>query len=156
MEICIYSGAVLVLAFVLAFVLDPRLSAHAVALVTGASANELVAICWRESRCRAVTTHAIDQRHGARAYARAVDRGLLDPERCLWHARGDARRWSTRGAWGHLAAYAVPYLGCVPPWVLDLPIVSAWVAARRLEVARRSTIPRLRSWARLGLPQKNH
>lgn len=38
---------------------------------------------------------------------------------------------------GHAAAFAVGYLGpCVAPEALDVPIVSAWAAAKRLAALR--------------------
>lgn len=125
---------------------------------------QLLAIGWRESRLRAVGRHKVDARPrgwtgpgltiarsvGARAWARAVQRGLLHPDQCPLHDRGEASRWSTRGAWGLVAAYSVPYLpGCWPPWALDIPVISAWVARERLRRAARPGAPRaLRRWAR--------
>lgn len=118
----------------------------------------------RESRDRWVGRHKLDHRPrgwqgdgsmaayrvGSRAWASAVQVGRLDPAGCRWHDRGDARDWSTRGAFGHVAAYAIPYLGCWPPWVLDLPLVSAWVARRRLAYARKPWAPpALKRWAGL-------
>lgn len=97
----------------------------------------LRAIAYRESRGRWLGRHKVDHRprgwkgNGSRA-ARRVG----------------SRDWSTRGSWGHVAAYAMPYLPCLPPRVLDLPIVSAWVAAKRLRRARRpGAPPALRRWA---------
>ena len=140
--------------------LSPR---EAVAFVTPVEHERqaLLAIGWRESRLRRVARHKADDRPrgwtgvgdtaarrvGSRAWARAVQRGLVRP----WcQPLGDARDWSTRGPWGQVAAYAVPYLpACSPPWVLDLPVVSAWAAVQRLRVARGSAAPpALRRWAR--------
>ena len=125
--------------------------------------RQLLAIGWRESRLRRVGRHKVDalprgwtgpglalaRSVGARAWQRAVERGLLRPSSCPWHRRGEASRWSTRGPWGLVAAYSVPYLpGCWPPWALDLPVVSAWVAVQRLRVAGRRGAPgALRRWA---------
>jgi hypothetical protein len=143
-------------------ILGPREAAHVVA--NPEDAQVLRAITYRESRGRWLSRHKADQRPrgwqgdgdraarrvGSRAWARAVQAGLLDPGTCPFHERGDARDWSTRGSWGHVAAYAMPYLPCLPPAVLDLPIVSAWVAAKRLRRARRpGAPPALRRWARL-------
>lgn len=110
----------------------------------------LLTIVHRESRGLRLRRHKADERPpgwegngslaahwvGARAWSKAVQVGDLEPHRCPFHDRGDARDWSTRGAFGHVAAYAMPYLPCSPPWVLDVPIVSAWVAVLRLRVAR--------------------
>jgi hypothetical protein len=128
--------------------------------------RQLVAIGWRESRLRRAGLHKVDavprgwtgdgqraaRRVGSRAWVRAVQRGLLRPDRCPWHDRGDPARWSTRGPWGQVAAYAVPYLpGCWPAWALDVPVVSAWVTVRRLRAARRrGAPPALRRWAGIG------
>ena len=120
----------------------------------------LLAIGWRESRLRPIARHKVDhapkgwsgdglrvaRRVGRRAWLRAVQRGLLDP---ACQPLGEPADWSSRGAWGQVAAYAVPYLPpCSPPWVLDVPLVSAWVALQRLRFARRPWAPRaLRIWA---------
>lgn len=117
-------------------------------------------IAWRESRKRALGRHKVDQkprgytgnglkaarRVGRRAWLRAVQKGLLDP---ACQPLGEPADWSTRGAWGQVAAYAVPYLPrCWPPWALDVPVISAWVAVQRYRVAQRSWAPRaLRIWA---------
>lgn len=142
--------------------LGPREAVHLVTQDPG-ERERLVAIGWRESRLRAIGRHKVDARPrgwrgpglaiaravGSRAWARAVQHGLLLPDACPLHDRGEASRWSTRGAWGLVAAYSVPYLpGCWPPWVLDFPVVSAWVALARLRAAGRRGAPRaLRRWA---------
>ena len=47
-----------------------------------------------------------------------------------------------------MAAFAMQYLPCLPPWVLDIPVVSAKVALDRLDVARGPDSTRaLRAWA---------
>jgi hypothetical protein len=44
----------------------------------------------------------------------------------------DGREFSTRGVHGLSAAYSLRFLGeCVPPQALDLPLLSAFAAARR-------------------------
>lgn len=143
--------------------LDPQDAAH---LVTPdqAERDRLVAIAWRESRIRSVGIHKVDhaprgyrgdglraaRRVGSRAWVRAVQRGLLRPDRCSWHALGEPSRWSTRGSWGQVAAFAVPYLpGCWPPWALDVPAVGAWVALQRLRVKRPTRA--LLKWAQDGV-----
>lgn len=48
-----------------------------------------------------------------------------------------------------MAAFAVPYIGCVPPEVLDVPIVSALVAIERIDMADAGGAPAsLRRWSR--------
>jgi hypothetical protein len=142
--------------------LDPRAAVLVVTPDPGERA-QLMAIGWRESRLRAVGRHKVDavprgwtgpglaraRTVGARAWARAVQRRLLDPGACPLQARGEPSSWSTRGPWGLVAAYSVPYLpGCWPPWALDVPLVSAWVARQRLRAAGRRGAPRaLRRWA---------
>lgn len=142
---------------------SPPAAARLVAMGHEPDQRALLAIQYRESRGRWISRHKVDHRPhgwrgngsaaawhvGSRAWIRAVQVGLLDPGRCRHHERGDARDWSTRGAFGHVAAYGLPYVpGCWPPWVLDLPIVSAWVARERLAVARRPWAPpALKRWA---------
>jgi len=127
--------------------LTPRQAAYVVA-ETPEEYRTLVAIGRRESRLRRIGIHDRDGWTGAVAWQRAVGRGLLDP-RCPLHRRGDPRQWSTRGSWGQIAAYAVPYLpGCWPAWAIDIPIVGAWTARERLRVARGPSATRgLRRWA---------
>lgn len=110
--------------------------------------RDLRAIGWRESRLERLGVHPGDAWVGSRAWRSAVRVGRLDPQACPLHRRGDPRRWATRGSWGQIAAYAVPYLpGCWPPWALDVPVVGAWVAVRRLRRARRRDATRgLRAW----------
>jgi hypothetical protein len=156
------------LAFVLMLLtLAPR---EAVLVVTDDAAERqaLLAITQREASGLAIRRHKVDavprgwtgdgsritRWIGGEAWAKAVAVGDIDPERCRWHDRGDPRDWSTRGAFGHVAAYALKYLPCSPPWVLDVPIVSAWVAVQRLRVARQPWSPRaLRRWAGLRNPE---
>ena len=99
-------------------------------------AVELLRICHRESvgpgsgECRPVGVHAIDVWASPTAYQKAVDVGWLDPE-CQPYVPGE---WSSRGSWGLLAAFQLKWVGvkCAQPWWLDIPLVSAWAAARKL------------------------
>lgn len=141
--------------------LGPR-EAVMVATQDPAERRDLLAIGWRETRLQRAGVHKVDlvprgwdgpgrtitQAVGARAWARAAQAGALRPW-CPWHDRGDPSQWSTRGSWGLVAAYSVPYLpGCWPTWSLDVPLVSAWVAVQRLRRAREPGAPRaLRRWA---------
>jgi hypothetical protein len=113
-------------------VLDPVTSSAVAAVVVGepALAPELIGICRRESHCRWVGQHVHDAWAGPTMYRNAVRVGWLDPQ-CPFH-HGDRSRFSTRGVHGLSAAYSLHYVGgCVPPEVLDVPLVSAIAAARR-------------------------
>lgn len=103
-------------------------------------AAEVERTCALESAgCRRIGIH---RGHVPRAPAQAFERpairaGLIDPERCPTHAGGPPDRWGIRGAHGHAAAYAVRYLQpCAAPEALDVPLLSAIAAARRLHVLR--------------------
>ena len=91
---------------------------------------ELVGICKRESHCRPVRAHAIDAWAGELMRRKALKVGWLD-ERCPFH-HGTPERFSTRGVHGLSAAYTLRFLGpCLPPEVLDVPLVSAVAASLR-------------------------
>ena len=97
--------------------------------------HELWRICMRESRCGQYGSpgvHGRDSWTGERSYARAVQRGRLDPEHCAEH-RLDGRTvedFSTRGGFGQNAARALRWLGpCAPPEALDNPQAAALAAA---------------------------
>lgn len=111
--------------------LTPAQAAHVAAWAHGRPdiAEALVGICHRESRCQPVGVHDIDAHLSARAYWGQVGLGHL---RRWCQRHGAPGRWSTRGAWGLQAASHWRYLpACYPPEVLDVPAVSAWVAARK-------------------------
>lgn len=123
--------------------LDPAPAARVVAAVRGIpeAAPALIEICWRESRCRRVGLHPLDGWISRVAYPRAVRAGRLRPG-CQ---PPDPVAWASRGAWGLVAAYHVDHLGvpCLPPWILDVPAVSAWIAAGKLRrICRDSDPPR--------------
>jgi len=107
-------------------------------------ASGLIEICKRESRCKPIKIHAIDSWAASRVYDKQVSRGVLNPA-CQHKAQG----WSTRGAFGLIAAYHMHYLPsipCVPPQVFDVPLISAIVAAKKyericLKVARNAWCP---------------
>lgn len=106
--------------------LAPVPSAHLAAWLHGRPdiAPALVRVCWRESRCTAIGVHAVDaHRDGWHGQVRL---GHLRP----WCQPWEPRAWTTRGAFGLSAASHWDYLpACYPPEVLDVPLVSAWVAA---------------------------
>jgi hypothetical protein len=92
---------------------------------------ELVDICERESHCRLVGAHPGDRHAGSSMYRNAMRVGWLDSH-CIFH-RGDPQRFSTRGVHGMSAAYTLRWLGCAPPEILDIPLVSAFAASLRAE-----------------------
>ena len=116
---------------------------------------KLEPICHRETRCTAKGIHKIDGWLGKRAWQYAMRAKILDAN-CPFHALGDnPSRWSTSGPFGMLRAYSIQYLPkplqCLPPEVLDIPIVAAYVAKRRFEAAhRRGATRALRRWANLA------
>lgn len=118
--------------------------------------RRLVPICHRESRCKRLGVHKIDGHLGESAWRKAVARGLLDPKNCPHHKRrADMREWSTSGPFGLIRAYSMQYLpeSCMPPEVLDIPLVAAYVANKRYQVAKsgRGTAA-LKRWAKLAPP----
>ena len=119
-------------AILLLFLLDPAPAARAVAEVRGIpeAAPALIEICRRESRCSRVGLHARDAWISPIAYRRAVKARRLRP----WCQPPDAVAWGSRGAWGLVAAYHVGFIApCLPAEVLDVPIVSAWIAATKIK-----------------------
>lgn len=121
------------LGLILRCALDPVVASHIGAALAGEPelGDRLVAIARRESRLQLVGVHEGD----------------------AWMARRLGAGWSTRGVHGHVAAYAWPY---VPAWlrwagpaVLDVPLVSAVVSARRARSWRCRQVAGCRSW--LGL-----
>lgn len=130
-------------------ILDPRLAARVAALLVGEPelGDVLERVCTREApQCAIVGVHEGDRWMHASAWRMAVRSGDLDPQRCGWH-RLDAGAWSTRGAFGTVAAFTVHHLGaCVPPWVLDIPLVGALAAARRATAPACRRAPACRSW----------
>lgn len=118
--------------------LDVRVASIAGAIIAGHpdAADRVVAIARRESGLSLVGVHELDAR-----WSRHVR-----PSSCTGHRGG----WSTRGAHGQMAAYALQYLPAplrCSPWLLDVPLVSAWVAARRATSRRCLAVSRCRSWA---------
>lgn len=119
-------------------------------------ASELLDICEAESRCSAIGIHRgkAARKGGGVFWRLAVEAGWLGS--CDAHALGDPDRWGIRGTHGLAAAYSVRWLGeCVDPAVLDVPVISAVVTARRLaelsdRYKLRSTAARARAW-RLGV-----
>lgn len=100
--------------------------------------GEVLALMCVESRGVAVglhTGHAARVRGGV-FWRRAVAAGLLHPERCVAHQSTDGGEgWGIRGPHGLAAAYSVHVLGdCVGPEAADVPLLSAVMTIRRLQV----------------------
>ena len=112
-------------------VTDPRRAARVAVELEGCPEllEPLLKVCHRESRCDpAVRVHAIDDHLSSRGYRGQVELGHLRPW-CQPYREG---AWATRGAWGLSAASHWEYLPpCYPPWILDIALVSAVVAARK-------------------------
>jgi hypothetical protein len=106
--------------------LDPIPAAHVAAWYHGVPVADLVRVCRRESRCQRIGVHPTDEHLDG--YGGQIRLGHLDPS-CQAHG-GRPYRWTTRGPWGLSAAshwHRLPR--CYQPEWLDLPIVSAMVAA---------------------------
>lgn len=97
-------------------------------------AHELRTVCRRESRCERISVHTRDRWAGPKMYKKALKVGWLQ-EWCPWHADAeDPHRFGVRGSFGLSAAYSLRFIGpCVPPEVLDIPIFSAYAAAKRMQ-----------------------
>ena len=96
------------------------------------SSRILIKTCMRESRCRPVARHKIDEHLSKVVWKNAVKRGYLDPQCQPYHGG-----WSTRGSFGLMAAYHLKYLPfsgkCLPAEVFDIPLVSAYASMRKIE-----------------------
>lgn len=127
--------------------LDPNEAAAVVALGDEATELHLLRICWRESRCQRIGVHVTDERSDG--WGGQVRLGHLDA-RCQAHGpRRPPYRWTTRGAWRLSAPAHWHYLpACYQPEWLDVPIVSAMVAARKIhrECSGARNRKRRRSW----------
>lgn len=131
--------------------LDPLLGSDLGASIAGRAdlAPEVQRICRVESwGCRRVGVHVGHvQRRPVEVFVAAARRSGVQEGCPAW---GPAE-WGPRGPHGHVPAHALRHLPrCSPPWVLDLPVVSGYVAARRLEVLERRyrlTTPKARAHA---------
>lgn len=110
--------------------------ARAGARIAGApwAAEELVKVSFVESRHTRLGLHGGLNRAGRDFYRRALRVGWLKP--CQQHSPDE---WGVRGSFGLVAAYHIRHLeGCAQPAALDVPIVSAVLAARWwIELRRR-------------------
>ena len=112
--------------------LPPVPAAHVAAWLNGRPdlVDRLVRICKRESRCKVIGLHSKDATlDPSDGWSGQVRLEHLEP----WCQPYRPDTWSTRGAWGLSAASHWHYLPrCYQPEVLDVPLVSAWVATRKL------------------------
>ncbi len=93
-------------------------------------ADDLTALCRRESRCSTVGVHERDSHISDREWRGQVNLGHLTPT-CQPYA---PRAWATRGAWGLSAGAHWRYLPpCYQASWLDYPLVSAWVALQKYQ-----------------------
>lgn len=113
-------------------VLDARVASYVGALIAGEPelGPVLEHIARRESRLELVGVHPAD----------------------LWMERTLGEGYSTRGVHGCVAAFTLPHLGAWAwpyPWLLDVPLVSAFASAKRATHWRCRATRGCRSW--LGL-----
>lgn len=121
---------------ILRLLLDVRLATIAGAALAGEPelGPVLVEVARRESALSLVGIHAIDSQWSERVRPRTCPPGP---------------GWSTRGAHGAMAAHTVRWLPSAfrcSPWVLDLPLASAYASARRAASWQCRQHPRCRSW----------
>lgn len=134
-----------------AAVADPRVASHVAAALAGDPelGPRLVAICERESGCRAIGVHRCDAARSTAAWRDAVaNTRKLDPQGCAHH-RLDAGPWSTSGPWGTMRAYTLHHLGleCAPAWLLDVPLLGAIAAVRRMQAPACRRVDGCARWA---------
>jgi hypothetical protein len=115
--------------------LPPRTSVDIVCALVGESCprSEMLSICERESNCQPVSIHKGDSKWAKAMYQNAVRVGWLSPSTCLWH-QANPVEFGVRGAFGTSAAYTLHHIGrCLPPALIDIPLVAAWATYRRME-----------------------
>lgn len=110
--------------------LDVRFASHLGALVAGEPqmGPTVSCIAWRESRHELVSVH-----EGDRWMERRLGPGL-----------------STRGVHGLVAAFSLPPWLHGVPWLLDLPVASAFVATRRARSWQCKATPACVRWRGCG------
>lgn len=123
-----------VLTWLLRAVLDVRTASHVGALLAGEPqmGPTVSCIAWRETRFELTGVHAGDS----------------------WMARTLGEGWSTRGSHGMVARFAWPHvpriLQWLPPAILDVPLVSAFVATRRARSWQCKATPACIRWRGCG------
>lgn len=110
-------------------VADPRVASHVGAALAGEPelGPLLIRIARRECRLELCSVHAGDAHH----------------ERTL------GAGYSTRGVHGQMARYALQYApewARGHPWLVDIPLVSAWLGARRAASWRCRAVAGCRRW----------
>lgn len=140
-------------ALLLARAIRPISAAYIAAWAVGAPwiAPDLVRICKRESPghacARAVGVHRRDAWVSDREWRSQVRLGHLDPV-CQRDQPGE---WGPRGNWGLSAASHWQFLPvCYQPQWLDVPLVSAIVAARKY-LKRCAVVFRASRWCPKGV-----
>ena len=144
-----------VLTTVLRLLLDPYLAHAAGAHMAGRPdlSDEIYRICRRESwGCRRIGVHLGHvERMRPEVFISAARRsGVLDGG--CWTHQVAAVEWGPRGPHGHVPGHALRHLPRFsPPAVLDIPLVSVYVAAKRLEelasrYKRRTPEARAHAW----------
>lgn len=121
--------------------LPPEPATRAGAAMAGREdlADELVGICRREAPGGAcehnIGAHATDRKAAAGMYRNALRHGWLGT--CALNTavdRRDRERFGVRGVHGLSAAYSLWHLGpCLAPELLDIPFLSAVIAAKRAD-----------------------
>lgn len=92
-------------------------------------ADDLQSICKRESKCSFIREHEIDAWISPHEWHGQKDLGHLNPECQKKNVDGG---WATRGSWGLSAGAHWKYLPkCYQPSVLDIPHISAIIAAKK-------------------------
>jgi len=123
--------------------IPPAPASRIVKALTGTDVD-LVAICERESACQPIGVHPEDAWASTHMRRAAMRVGWLKPW-CPFTRRRAG--WGPRGAHGQSAAYSLHFLGpCLPPELLDVPLLSAIAAVRRAESDRCDDVQRCRSW----------
>ncbi len=118
----------LALVFTAALAVPPFPAAKFAAAAFDVPTRDLVRIAMRESQGRRIGVHFPDRWASKTVCIQARNRDLVPHDACRDHLGG----WSTRGAFGLMAAYNLKWVGLDRwPWVLDIPLVSAIAAARR-------------------------
>ena len=114
--------------------LGAREASYAGARIAGSPTlgKEISAIAWRESRHTRVGIHKGDSWASGTAYKRALAKGYISPLCPVW---GPPKEYGVRGAHGLMSAYHLRYLPipCLPPQVFDIPVVSAYAAAKKAQ-----------------------
>lgn len=113
------------------FLVNPKTAALVAALWVGRPdiADDLIAICDRESKCQHQKTHARDAHLTNKEWFGQVRLNHLNKECQKRKAPGG---WATHGSWGLSAGAHHEYMpDCYQPKVFDNVYISALVAARK-------------------------